>query len=180
MPALPLSNTQLAEAAALKTLFKGWQRVRKEAGLPSSQEAAAELLGFGQSALAQYLNGRIPLNVEASIKFSGLLGVAISEFSLSLAGQASRVAESVASYSGVETNDATALARSQSIAALSMGTGLPPRLQAMVILEQLTDREAALLHRFQLASDAGKEHIETMSIAAEKDPLFVVHDKAKS
>lgn len=96
MPAQPLSQDQLAEAAKLKDLFKEWQRARKESGLPSSQEAAADLLGFGQSALAQYLNGRIPLNVDAGAKFAGLLGVNLGDFSSSLSDQALRVAGAVA------------------------------------------------------------------------------------
>lgn len=96
MPAQPLSPGQLAEAAKLKDLFKEWQRARKESGLPSSQEAAADLLGFGQSALAQYLNGRIPLNVDASTKFAGLLGVSIGDFSQSISDQALRIAGAVA------------------------------------------------------------------------------------
>ena len=53
MPALPLSDEQLADAARLKTLFQEWQRSRKENNLPHSQEAAAAALGFGQSALTQ-------------------------------------------------------------------------------------------------------------------------------
>ncbi|WP_076569855.1 XRE family transcriptional regulator [Janthinobacterium sp. TND4EL3] len=96
MPALPLSEEQLADAARLKDLFKEWQHSQKEKKLPSSQEAAAGALGFGQSALAQYLNGRIPLNVAAGIKFAQLLGVALSEFSPSLASEAEMVAHAVA------------------------------------------------------------------------------------
>ncbi|MDC8756236.1 LexA family transcriptional regulator [Janthinobacterium fluminis] len=95
MPALPLSNEQLAEAAKLKLLFQNWQRERRDAKLPASQEAACESLGFGQSALAQYLNGKIPLNVEAGIKLANLLGVALADFSPTLAGQATKFAEAV-------------------------------------------------------------------------------------
>jgi phage repressor protein C with HTH and peptisase S24 domain len=95
MPAQPLSPTQLAEAAQLKLLFQKWQQSRKDAGEPSSQEAAAALLGFGQSALAQYLNGKIPLNVDASLKFAHLLGVSFDAFSPSIANQATKVAEIV-------------------------------------------------------------------------------------
>lgn len=92
MPALPLSDEQLAEAATLKSLFQNWQKERKEAGLPSSQEAASESLGFGQSALAQYLNGKIPLNVEVGIKLANLMGVSLGAFSPTLADQAAKFA----------------------------------------------------------------------------------------
>lgn len=102
MPAQPLSSEQLSEATALKELFKSWQATRKESGLPSSQEAAADMLGFGQSALAQYLNGKIPLNIDAGAKFAALLGVGLSDFSPSLADQAVRVAGSV---TGVRVTD---------------------------------------------------------------------------
>jgi phage repressor protein C with HTH and peptisase S24 domain len=95
MPALPLSSEQLAEAAQLKYLFQTWQKERRGANLPSSQEAACESLGFGQSALAQYLNGRIPLNVEAGIKLANLLGVSLSDFSPTLAEQAAKFAEAI-------------------------------------------------------------------------------------
>ncbi|MDO8065601.1 S24 family peptidase [Janthinobacterium sp. SUN206] len=95
MPALPLSSEQLADAAKLKNLFKEWQHSRKENNLPHSQETAASALGFGQSALTQYLNGRIPLNVTAGIKFANLLGVALTEFSPALAEEAENIAQAV-------------------------------------------------------------------------------------
>lgn len=101
MPALPLSNQQLAEAAQLKSLFQNWQRVQRDSGRPSSQEAAAEQLGFGQSALAQYLNGRIPLNVESALKFAKLLNGHIADFSPSLAAQAGKLAEQLAKEEGL-------------------------------------------------------------------------------
>jgi transcriptional regulator with XRE-family HTH domain len=87
MPALPLTKEQLDDAARLKALFLTWQKGRREAGLPASQEALSEMLGFNQSAVSQYLNGKIPLNVDAATKFSALIEVPISEFSPSLATQ---------------------------------------------------------------------------------------------
>ncbi|OEZ91502.1 LexA family protein [Duganella phyllosphaerae] len=105
MPAQPLSQDQLSEAAKLKDLFKSWQASRKESGLPSSQEAAADMLGFGQSALAQYLNGKIPLNIDAGAKFAALLGVGLSDFSPSLADQATRVAGSVTGLRVTDDDD---------------------------------------------------------------------------
>lgn len=52
-----------------------------------SQEQASEMLGFGQSALSQYLNGKIPLNVEAATKIAKLVGCSVSDFSESLSKQ---------------------------------------------------------------------------------------------
>lgn len=92
MPANPLTTEQLAEAAKVKDLFANWQRARKAAGEPASQEAASEILGFNQSALSQYLNGRIPLNIDAAAKFAKLIGCAVADFSPSLASQAEQYA----------------------------------------------------------------------------------------
>ena len=91
MPALPLTKEQLDDAARLKQLFATWQRTQRDAGLPSSQEAISDLLGFTQSALSQYLNGRIPLNFEVAAKFAGLLQCDVSDFSPDLAAQLERI-----------------------------------------------------------------------------------------
>lgn len=85
MPAKPLTAEQLADAARLKHLFVEWQHRQKEKGAPSSQESVAERLGFGQSALSQYLRGKIPLNPEAVAKFSDLLGVSQEAISPAMA-----------------------------------------------------------------------------------------------
>lgn len=85
MPANPLTPSALAESAKLKSLFKEWQDIQKQSKLPSSQESAAAELGFGQSAMNQYLNGGIPLNVEAAVAFAKLLEVKIDKFSPTIA-----------------------------------------------------------------------------------------------
>ncbi|AWL04253.1 hypothetical protein DIR46_07280 [Massilia oculi] len=87
MPALPLTKEQLEDAARLKQLFATWQKAQREAGLPSSQEALSDQLGFNQSALSQYLNGRIPLNIDAATKFANLIGKSVADFSPLLAAQ---------------------------------------------------------------------------------------------
>jgi len=94
MPALPLTQEQLGDAARLKHLFAAWQKAQRESGLPSSQEAISDLLGFTQSALSQYLNGRIPLNVEAASKFASLLQTQINTFSPTLAEQLDQLGDS--------------------------------------------------------------------------------------
>lgn len=109
MPALPLTPEQRADAARLKNLFAAWQKGRREAGQPSSQEALSDMLGFNQSALSQYLNGRIPLNVSAATKFAGLIGCSIADFSPSLA-------EEVAGYRGVvDAVDSSQMTRRASV-----------------------------------------------------------------
>ena len=98
MPAKPLTDLQLTDAAALKTLFKTWQLRRKGEYLPFSQEWASEQMGFGQSAMNQYLNGKIPLNPEAASKFAVLMGVNIESFSPAISEEIVALAE------GIETS----------------------------------------------------------------------------
>lgn len=86
MPSNPLTPEQLEDAARLKHRFQEWQRREKEAGRRSSQEAVSDLLGFNQSALSQYLNGRIPLNLQALLTFCKVIGADPGEISPRLAG----------------------------------------------------------------------------------------------
>jgi len=94
MPAQPLTPAQKADADRLAVLFRAWQQRQKDSRLPFSQEAAAATLGFGQSALSQYLQGRIPLNVQALVKFARMLGCAPGDISATLAGDIENLAGS--------------------------------------------------------------------------------------
>ena len=76
MPARPLTRTQLQDARRLAEAFGRWQADRRARGLEASQRYAARQLGFVQSAVSQYLTGRIPLNGEALARFARLLAVA--------------------------------------------------------------------------------------------------------
>lgn len=81
MPALPLSPEQLADAARLKAIYMAKKR---ELGL--TQESLASACGWeSQGSVSQYLNGKIPLNVEAAVKFAKALRVSVSDFSPRLA-----------------------------------------------------------------------------------------------
>ena len=99
MPAKPLTAEQLEEASKLRALFESWQDDQRKAGLKASQEAAAEQLGFNQSALNQYLAGKIPLNIDAAIKFAELLGCAVSDFSPSVVEQVQKYSVAVGATS---------------------------------------------------------------------------------
>lgn len=81
MPAKQLTVEQKAEADALKARFKAHQQSLKAAGQPWTQYELADQLPFGQSALAQYLGGKIPLNADAVLAFSRLLGVPPADIS---------------------------------------------------------------------------------------------------
>jgi transcriptional regulator with XRE-family HTH domain len=100
MPALPLTKEQLDDAARLKEHFLKWQKRQKEAGLLSSQEAASEQLGFNQSSMSQYLNGKIPLNVDAATKFAELMGCRVSDLSPAIAEQAAKYAQTLGAENG--------------------------------------------------------------------------------
>ncbi len=61
-------------------LRKIWDE--KKDGLSLSQQDVADAFGIAnQTAISQYLNGRIPLNLEAAIKFSKVLGVSVKDIS---------------------------------------------------------------------------------------------------
>jgi phage repressor protein C with HTH and peptisase S24 domain len=93
MPAQPLTPVQLADAARLRALYEQWKHGRRDAGEPASQEVVAGLLGFNsQSSVSQYVNGRIPLNISALLKFCELLAVQPSDISPDLAAEIQRLA----------------------------------------------------------------------------------------
>lgn len=95
----PPNRHQVDDARRLQTLFYEWQTRRQAQGLPFSQAEAANILGFGQSAVSQYLKGTIPLNFRAASKFAELLGCPIGRISPSIADQAKHLTERVASAS---------------------------------------------------------------------------------
>lgn len=81
MPAQPLTNEQKADAARLKAIYQS-----KKAKLGLTQISLAAECGWeSQGTVSQYLNGKIPLNLEAALKFSKHLQSEVSEFSPSLA-----------------------------------------------------------------------------------------------
>jgi transcriptional regulator with XRE-family HTH domain len=102
MPAKKLSPDQIAEAFALKARFKVWQAEQREKGLPASQDAVSEQLGFGQSALNQYLSGGIPLNAVTVGKFSKLLGVPQREISPIVVAEAEAKIRELQAAAGID------------------------------------------------------------------------------
>lgn len=85
MPAKPLSPEQKQDAKRLKALYDAWKEKKRSAGERVTQEDASAALGIGQSAISQYLTGKIPLNVSVATKFAALLGCDINEFSPAIA-----------------------------------------------------------------------------------------------
>ncbi|SCK09068.1 Helix-turn-helix [Variovorax sp. HW608] len=100
MPAKELTPEQKRDAKRLKVIFRAWQAERQEAGEAATQEELADLLGFGQSATSQYLNGSIPLNPRAAAKFAALIGCDVSEFSASIAESIASMASTAKAKEG--------------------------------------------------------------------------------
>lgn len=96
MPAKPLTPEQQEDSGRLKTLFRNWQTSRAARNLPWSQDWCSEQLEFGQSAVAQYLNAKIPLNPEAARKFAKLIDVQVEAFSPTIAAEISKFSGSTA------------------------------------------------------------------------------------
>ncbi|MBP0998444.1 LexA family transcriptional regulator [Serratia fonticola] len=86
----PLTAEQLADAARLKSIF---ETKKKDLGL--SQETLAELMGMGQSGVAQLLNGSNAINATHAAQFAKILGVKVDEFSPSLASEIAEMYEAV-------------------------------------------------------------------------------------
>ena len=81
MPALPLTSEQKADAARLKGIY-----VTKKNALGWTQESLAQACGWeSQGTVSQYLNGKIPLNLDAALKFAHHLQCLVSDFSPKLA-----------------------------------------------------------------------------------------------
>lgn len=80
------------EAARLKAAYQARKKV-----LPNlTQEQIAHMFNWsGQSAVSQYLNGRIPLNLKALLGFSSVLGVHPSDISPRLVPPDSKLAVTI-------------------------------------------------------------------------------------
>ncbi|MFY3134240.1 XRE family transcriptional regulator [Achromobacter ruhlandii] len=94
MPAQPLTPSQLADSARLRSLYEQWKVRRRAKRESASQETVAALLGFNsQSSVSQYVNGKIPLNINALVKFATLFGCAPEDISMDLAKEIQRIAD---------------------------------------------------------------------------------------
>lgn len=76
----PLERWQKDDATRLKAAWVAFKDAND-----INQEEAASRLGITQSAFSQYINGRIPLNVDKLMSFANLLGVETHDISPTLA-----------------------------------------------------------------------------------------------
>lgn len=96
-----LTDEQLKEAENLR---KVWDRQSAKLGL--TQAEASKKFGFAnQSAVSQYLNARIPLNIETSLRFAKLLQVPVGQISEKAAELISTDHEVKRSKLGIPSND---------------------------------------------------------------------------
>ncbi|WP_252108959.1 MULTISPECIES: S24 family peptidase [unclassified Halomonas] len=87
----PLTPEQDAEAIRLKSIFAARKDAARARGQKLTQEDVAALCGWGgQSAVSQYMNGKIALNLEALHKLAKALDFEPSEVSPRLAGEPTR------------------------------------------------------------------------------------------
>lgn len=81
MASKKLTNEQMQDAARLKKIFEDRKAIDKS----MTQESLAAACGWKtQSAVQQYVNGMVPLNLDALIKFSLALEVPVTDISPSL------------------------------------------------------------------------------------------------
>ena len=73
-PSNKQATVTAADKRAAENLKYIWDSRKSELGL--TQEIAGAEMGMNQSAISQYLNGRIPIGLEALLKWSSLLGCA--------------------------------------------------------------------------------------------------------
>lgn len=82
--ATKLNNDQINDARRLKAIYEA----RKAEDKSLTQESLASECGWKtQSAVQQYLNGLVPLNLSAAIKFARALRVSVKEISPQLAAE---------------------------------------------------------------------------------------------
>jgi transcriptional regulator with XRE-family HTH domain len=88
MKKIPLSAEQISDAVRLKAIYEA---KKKELGL--SQEVLAEMLGMGQSAVAQLLNGKNAIGASHAAKFAEILRITVEDFSQTLATEIAEMAK---------------------------------------------------------------------------------------
>lgn len=144
-----LTAEEANEAAALKARWLAW---KAESG--ATQETAADFLGFKtQGAVSQYLNGRIPLNLQVASGFARLMGCQIADFSPRLAKQ-------------LQSLSPAALGLSEVDEAPQQRPGRPPAADGLGAIHTWDDNtpldddevEVPLFKEVELAAGSGAAH----------------------
>ena len=91
-----LDRDEIDDAKRLAEVFRQRKAELKAQGIRMTQESLAHDCGWrGQSAVSQYVNARIPLNLDALVKLSAALGVAPERISPRLAARLTRPASNL-------------------------------------------------------------------------------------
>lgn len=94
MPTRPTTAEQKDDAARLKALVDQWlEKDAKTRGTRLAQEELAALLGVGQSALSQRLNGKLAINRDFASTIAKLIGHRVRDFSPRLADDIDALSE---------------------------------------------------------------------------------------
>lgn len=88
-----VTDVHRKEAAALKNLFERYQASQLRSGVKVTQIGFAHDHGIGttQGIIWQYLNAKIPLNLQAAVKFAEGLRVQVKDFSPRLAAEQAKL-----------------------------------------------------------------------------------------
>ncbi len=81
MPSKALTAEQKADAARLTALYLAWRDERRARGETANQKSLLPDADWSQSVISQYMQGVVPLNPAAVIKFASALGVAPMDIS---------------------------------------------------------------------------------------------------
>ena len=92
-----LTDTELAECSRLKAVFEQRKADAKAHGKKLTQADVGYECGWssGQSAVNQYLNGKVPLNVDALLKLAAVLNFEPRDVSPRLANEVQKYAQAV-------------------------------------------------------------------------------------
>ncbi len=103
-PRRELTSEERAECARLKAIFEKRQKEARDQGARMTQETLGNSIGWrsGQSAVNQYLNGKVPLNLEALLKFAAELRFTPEEVSPRLASELARGSQPAEEASNIE------------------------------------------------------------------------------
>lgn len=133
------------ESTALRNIYAQRKKEAKARGIKLNQDTVAERCGWaGQSAVSQYMNGRMPLNLDALLKLSKALQFSPREVSQRLAAEIPTVylaEESTNSYAQNETN-AVPLRYTRTQLPV-IGQASAGRLQELIESQEITEWVAA-------------------------------------
>ncbi len=142
MPAQPLTHEQLEDAKRLKAIY-----FARRQELQLTQDALASLCGWNsQGTVSQYLNGKIPLNVDASAKLARHLKCSIDDFSPTMAQELRSLGDGLAP-------DEQNIIMPEAAAPTDPAPGLYAVENRTVSRPPMTDDEKAVLNGYRVASE---------------------------